>query len=405
MGTMARLLRRPMFWITLVVLLGVGVYGIIRWRGVRVATTLAERRDLEQHIVSSGRVRVPTRIQIAAQSGGLVVAVGAVEGQRVNAGDLLVQIDDAAERASVAQAEAAVNQAKARVEQLRRVGAIVATASLRQTQTNLERAQTELARTAKLAASGAVTITELENAKRAMEIAQAQRTGAEAQQIAAAPLGADSRVALTAQLQAQAQLSGARVRVAQTKMIALQSGTVLTRSVEPGDVVQPARTLLVLAADASVQLVVQPDERNLAWIRVGQKARASADAYPQQVFDAVVSYIAPSIDPQRGSVEVRLEVPSPPAFLKPDMTVSIDLTVAAKSGVLTLQSDAVRGISTPSPYVLAVEAGKVVKRDVQLGIRGEGSLEITSGIDEATDVVVPDGRALEVGARVRTERN
>ena len=402
---MPRLLRRPMFWITLVILIAAGVYGILRWRGVHVATIVAERRDLEQHIVSSGRVRVPTRVQIAAQNGGLVVAVGAVEGQRVNAGDLLVQLDDGAERASVAQAEAAVNQAKARVDQLRRVGAIVATESLRQTQTSLERTQTELGRTSKLAASGAVTVTELENAKRAVEIAQAQRTAAEAQQIAAAPLGADSRVALTAQLQAQAQLSGARVRLAQTRMVALQSGTVLTRSVEPGDVVQPARTLLVVAADASVQLVVQPDERNLAWIRVGQKARASADAYPQQVFDAVVAYIAPSIDPQRGSVEVRLEVPSPPAFLKPDMTVSVDLTVAAKSAVLTLQSDAVRGISTPSPYVLAVEGGKIVRRDVQLGIRGEGSLEITGGIDETTEVIVPDGRALEVGARVRAERD
>lgn len=401
---MPRLFRRPMFWITLVILLAVGAYGLLRLRGAKVTTTVAERRDLEQHIVSSGRVRVPTRVQIAAQGAGLVVAVGAVEGQRVKAGDLLVQLDDAAERAAVAQAEAAVNQAKARVDQLRRVGAIVATESLRQTQTNLERAQTELERTAKLAASGAVTVTELENARRAVEIAQAQRTAAEAQQVASAPLGADSRVALTAQLQAQAQLSAARVRLEQTKLVALQSGTVLTRSVEPGDVVQPARTLLVLAADASVQLVVQPDERNLAWIKLGQKARASADAYPQQVFEAVVSYIAPSIDPQRGSVEVRLEVANPPAFLKPDMTVSVDLTVAAKQRVLTLPSEVVRGIATEAPHVLAVENGKVVRRDVQIGIRGEGSIEITSGIDETTEVIVPDGKNLTVGARVQTER-
>ncbi|MEO6772455.1 MAG: efflux RND transporter periplasmic adaptor subunit [Kofleriaceae bacterium] len=402
---MPRLVRRPMFWIALVILLGAGAYALVRWRGVRVSTTVAERRDLEQHIVSSGRVRVPTRVQIAAQISGLVVAVGAVEGQRVTAGDLLVQLEDSAERASVAQAEAAVNQAKARVDQLRRVGAIVATEALRQAETNLERAQTELERTTKLAATGAVAVVELENARRAVEIAQAQRTAADAQRIASAPLGADSRVALTALMQTQAQLSGARARLAQTQMVALQSGTVLTRSVEPGDVVQPARTLLVLAADASVQLVVQPDERNLAWIHLGQKARASADAYPQQVFDAVVSYIAPSIDPQRGSVEVRLEVASPPAFLKPDMTVSVDLTVAAKPHVLTIRSDVVRGISTPSPYVLVVERGRVARREVELGIRGEGSLEITRGLDETTEVIIPDGHALAIGAHVRAERD
>jgi HlyD family secretion protein len=398
-----RFLRSPMFWIAAVAVVVAGGYGLLRLRGVTVATTQVVRRDIEQHIVSSGRVRVPTRVQIAAQTAGLVVTVGAVEGQRVSEGDLLVELDGAVERASVAQAEAVVGQAKARVEQLRRVGAIVATESLRQTRTNLERAQTELARTAKLAASGAVTVTELENAKRAVEIASAQHTAAEAQQIAATPVGADSRVALTAQLQAQAQLSTARVRLAQTRILAMQSGTVLSRAVEPGVVVQPGQTVLVLAADANVQLVIQPDERNLAWIRVGQTARASADAYPQQVFDAVVGYIAPSVDAQRGSVEVRLDVAAPPPFLKPDMTISVDLTVAAKTSVLTIRSDAVRGVSTPTPHMLVVESGRVVRRPVELGVRGDGSTEIIAGVDEASAVIVPDGRTLAIGTRVRAE--
>ena len=378
---------------------------IVRARGPVVHTTSATRRDLEQHIVASGRVRVPTRVQIAAQTAGLVVAVGAVEGQRVKAGDLLVQIDDGAERAAAAQAEAAVGQAQARVGQLRRVGAIVATESLRQAQTNLEHAETELARTTKLVDAKAVAAVELETAQRAVDIARAQKAAAEAQQIAAAPLGADSRVALTALLQAQAQLAGAKVRLAQTKIVALQRGTVLTRAVEPGDVVQPSRTLLVMAADADVQLVFQPDERNLAWIQLGQQARASADAYPQDTFAAAVSYIAPSVDPQRGSVEVRLAVAAPPAYLKPDMTVSIDLTVAAKRNALTLASDALRGIATGSPSVLTVEDGKVASRSVRLGIRGEGTIEIASGLDEAAEVIVPDGRPLEPGTRVRTEHD
>src|SRR5690606_3743279 len=104
--------------------------------------------------------------------------------------------------------------------------------------------------------------------------------------------------------------------------------------------------------------------RNLAWIRVGQKAIASADAYPREHFEAEVSYIAPSIDPQRGSVQVRLKVPNPPGFLKPDMTVSVDLTVASKSNVLTVPSEAVRGVATADPWVLAVEQGFIVRRSV-----------------------------------------
>lgn len=402
---MTKFLRRPTLWVALSVAVVTGGVLFLRGRGPEVRTTLVVRQAIEQHIVASGRVRVPTRVQIAAQTAGLVVAVGAVEGQRVKAGDLLVLIEGSAERAAVAQAEAAVSQAKARVEQLRRVGAIVATEGLRQAATNLERAETELARTTKLVASNAVAAVELENARRAVDIARAQRNAAEAQQVAAAPMGADSRVALTALLQAQAQLTGAQVRLDQTRIEALHGGEVLARSVEPGDVVQPSRTLLVVAADADAELVFQADERNLAWIALGQAARASADAYPQQVFDAKVSHIAPSIDPQRGSVEVRLAVPAPPAHLKPDMTVSIDLTVAAKASALTVPSEAVRGAGTQSPYVLTVEAGRVARRDVQLGIRGDGATEIVAGLDQGAEVILPDGKRLAPGARVRPERD
>lgn len=402
---MRSLLRRPSVWALAALAIATAVVLLLTARGPVVRTVLAERRDLEQHIVASGRVRVPTRVQISAQLSGLVVAVGAVAGQRVESGDLLVQLDDSTERASVAQAEAAVKQAQARVAQLRRVGAIVANESLRQAENNLSKAQLELERSAKLMESGALPPVELENARRAVDIAQAQQTAAQAQQVAAAPMGADSRVALTALLQAQAQLAGATARLEQTRNVALQSGTVLSRSVEPGDVVQPSRQLLEIAADGEVELVFNPDERNLAWLALGQLAQASADAFPQQLFEAEVSYIAPSIDPQRGSVEVRLTVPEPPAFLRPDMTVSIDLTIAAKSKVLTVPSNVVHGAATATPWVQLVDDGRVVRREIRLGIRGEGSMEIEDGIAEGADVIVPDGRQLAAGARVRTERD
>src|SRR5512143_3630988 len=139
-------LRRPGFWVAVVLAATAAVWLVLRARGPVVRTTRAVRKDLEQHVVASGRVRVPTRVQIAAQTSGLVIAVGATEGQHVKAGDLLVQIDDREQRAAVAQAEAAVKQASARVDQLRRVGAIVATQALRESDSSLDRAQTDLAR-------------------------------------------------------------------------------------------------------------------------------------------------------------------------------------------------------------------------------------------------------------------
>ncbi len=86
------------------------------------------------------------------------------------------------------------------------------------------------------------------------------------------------------------------------------------------------------------------------------------------------------------------------------MTVSIDLTIAAKTKVLTVPSNVVRAAATAAPWVQIVVDGRAVRRSVKLGIRGEGATEVESGISEGAEVIVPDGQRLEEGARVRTER-
>jgi len=384
-------------------LAGGGAYAAAS-RGVRVTTVVAEKKDLEHRIVASGRVLAPSRVTVSATASGLVVSVGAELGQHVDTGKLLVQIDDKEARAQLAQAAAAVEQARARVSQLRSVGAVVANQSLTQAQTNLDKAQADYDRTQKLAAQGAVAAVELDTVKRALELAKAQKAAAEAQSQGSSPTGADTRVTSSALLQAEAQRAGAEVRLSQLRILATSPGTVLTRAVEPGDVVQPGRALFTIAADGDEQLTFQADERNLSAIALGQKALASADAFPNESFEAETSYIAPSIDPQRGTVEVRLRVPKPPKYLLPDMTVSIDLLVASKKDVLVVPTEAVRGAATPTPWVLAVEGGKAHRRDVKLGITGEGTTEIVSGLEPGTELVVPDGRVVPEGKRVTATR-
>lgn len=397
-------MRRPGLWILLVVILAAALAAWLNARGPKVTVTTARKQALEQHVVASGRVWVPTRISVASQLPGLVVAVAVVEGQRVHAGQLLVQLDDAEARAGVAQAQAAVNQANARVAQLRKVGAIVANQTFLQAETNVAQASADYARSLELAKSGAVAQAQLDEVARRLQIARAQKSAAEAQQLSAAPEGADSRVALSALLQTQAQLTAAQARLGQAAIRVPQPGVVLSREVEPGDVVQPGRTLLTIAADSQTELVIHPDERNLATIQLGQRARASADAFPSQVFDAEIDYIAPAIDPQRGSVEVRLRVPNPPAGLRPDMTVSVDLTVASEAQALTVPSDAVRGAATASPSVLIVQDDKIAVQPIKLGIRGDGRTQVLAGLDERTLIISSDTRALKPGQRVRPTR-
>ncbi|MBK7875472.1 MAG: efflux RND transporter periplasmic adaptor subunit [Planctomycetes bacterium] len=398
----ARLVRHPGAWTALAALIAVATYSLLRARGPEVRTVTAVRRDLEQHLVASGRVWVPTRVRISARTSGLVLVVAAVEGQRVRSGDLLLQLDDAAARASVDEAEALVEQATARIERQAGVGAVVAAEELSEAATNLERAEANLVRSQPLATSGVMAKSELEEAGRAVAIARAQWTAANARQRAAVPNGTDARLLVTALVEMRAQLAAARSLLAETRLVALQDATVLTRAVEPGDVVQPGTTLFVLAAEgAQGELAFQADERTFAALQVGQHARASADAYPTLVFDAVVRTIAPSVDPERGSVEVRLVVADAPTYLLPDMTVSIDVTVAAKKDVLTLPSATVHGATTSAPWIFIVRGGRVARATVTLGLRGEGTLELAAPLGEDAAVIVPDGRLLTVGQRVR----
>jgi HlyD family secretion protein len=134
---------------------------------------------------------------------------------------------------------------------------------------------------------------------------------------------------------------------------------------------------------------------------VGQRALASADAFPSQIFPAEIRTLAPSVDASRGTVEVKLTVKDPPPFLRPDMTVSVDIEVDRRAGSLVLPAEAVRNATSKAPWVLSVRGDRLERREVSLGITGEGVVEIASGLDEAALVVLPSAGPLAVGKKVR----
>ncbi|MEI8255575.1 MAG: efflux RND transporter periplasmic adaptor subunit, partial [Deltaproteobacteria bacterium] len=207
--------------------------------------------------------------------------------------------------------------------------------------------------------------------------------------------------------QAEAALRGAEARLAQMRILAPASGVILRREVEPGDVVQPAHTLLVLLVDGATEISIAPDERSLATLRIGQHALASTEAFPERTFDATVRYIAPAIDAQRGTVEVRLRVETPPDYIRPDMTASVEIEVGRVQSALTLPTDALHDAGTRRPWVLSLGAdGRVARRDVRLGVRGERTTEIQGGVREGDRVLVGSNTAtLTIGQRVRVRES
>lgn len=368
--------------------------------GVPVALQEVTRGELVGTVVASGRVITPQRVSVGAVIADRVTRIPVEEGQTVKSGDVLIQLDDQDELAAVAQAQAAVAQAEAKLRQMREVGLPAASESLLQAQANLALAERQYERNVQLLDKGYISQSALDDAKRNLDVAQSQLTAARLQVTTNEPAGSDYRMAQTALDQARATLGAANVRLDQTIIRAPADGVLIARNVEPGDVAQPGKELMALAPAGETQIVVQIDEKNLSQLKLGQKALASADAYPRERFPAELFYINPGIDAQRGSVEVKLRVPNPPGYLRQDMTVSVDVEVARKSGAVIAPSDAVFDLAGRNPWVLVAGDGHAVKKPVTLGLKGEGRVEILDGVAPG-DRLIPAAAGVSPGQRVR----
>lgn len=388
-----------------VLVVGLAAASLLAFKSQTVDVVLARQGELRQSVVASGRVRTPQRVEVSAQIIGRVLDVAVREGDAIRAGQTLIRIDEREWAAAAAQARAAVVQAEARLRQLRELGLPVAAQALRQAEANALQARRQHQRVGELVVRGFYSQAQLDDARRAQEVADSQVRSARLQLDSQQANGSEVELARSALEQARAALAVAEARLAYATLHAAVAGTVLTRSVEPGDTVQPGRALLTLAPAGDTELTVQIDEKNLALLRPGQSAMASADAYPHERFAAQVDYIAPSVDALRGSVEVRLRVPEPPPYLRHEMTVSIDIEAARSAQAVILPADAVRDAGGVQPWVLVVRDGHTRRQPVRIGLRGAGQAEVLDGIAPGEAVVpaavdLPEGRA--VRARVQS---
>ncbi len=386
--------------LALLLLIAVVVVAFRFLRGEIVPVAIAERGELRQAVVASGRVRTPQRIEIAAQITGRVLAVEVQEGISVIPDQVLLRLDDNEWKASAAQARAALSQNEARQRQIGVLGMPVAEQTARQAEANAIQAKKQFERVGELAARGFYSTAQQDDARRARDVAESQWRAAQLQLTSNQPGGSDAQVARSNVEQARAALDVALAKLAYATLRSPVTGTVLTRAVEPGDTVQPGKVLMTVAPEWKTELTAQIDEKNLALLAVGQSAQASADAYPGERFKASVIYIAPSVDAQRGSVEIRLLVDEAPAYLKHEMTISVDIESAYKKDALIAPFDTIREAGGTQPWIMLVRDGTTVRQAVKLGIRGSGKVEVLEGI-AAGDALLPATLNMAEGRRVR----
>ena len=369
-------------------------------KAVAVEWVAATPADIQTSVVASGRVLPPARVDIGATITGRVATVRVREGARVAADQILVELEQNELAAVAAQAQAAVARARARVSSVKTLALPTAQAAQQQAAANLEVAQREAARARDLVARGFVSQSRVDDAERQLDVARSQLASARAQVGAQGANGAEAQQAQSQLVEAEAALAAAQAKLAQTLIRAPAAGVVLERTIEPGDIAQPGRRMLALALDGPARLIVQVDEKNLPLIKQGAVATAAADAFPNERFEAVVNYVSPGIDAARGTVELRLDVPKPPALLKSDMTVAIDVPGPVLKQTIMLPADAVRQLQTDAPWVLVVRDGTAVRVPVKTGLQTQGRVAITDGLKSGERVIM--ARDIEAGARVRT---
>lgn len=388
--------------LALLVLLALAVLFGPRWvLGPQVPVETVAQRDFTQTVVASGRVETPHRVEMGVQIAGTVLRVPVVEGQTVAAGTPLIELEASELQAAAAQAAQTVQQGRARMRQLREVQAPVAEQAVREAQANAETAQRALVRSRALLSQGFISPAALDETQRTERVAQAQVTTAQQQLASARPSGSDSAVAQATLAQAVAAADAAQARLRYARVSAPLAGTLITRNVEPGAVVQPGKVLMVLSPAGPTQLVVQIDERNLRLLRLGQPALASADAYPGERFAAELAYINPGVDAGRGAVEVKLRVSAPPAYLKQDMTVSIDIEVAQRRQAVLVALGSVHDADGAQPWVLKVDGRHARRQALLLGLRSNGLAEVLKGLQAGDQVVPASAKTVADGARIR----
>lgn len=386
--------------------------------------------ELVQTVVATGRVAGLARVEIGSLLAGTVTEVSVREGDRVETGGVLVRLRDEESRANVAQARSGVALAEAGVAQAQ-AGAAAAAARLMQVRgtalpaaeqgvriaaAELESARRTFERVDSLVAQGMLARADLDEARRALDTALGGLDRERAIAEGSRPGGGDERAAQAAVAQAEAAVVQARSAVTQSRAVqaaaearladlvlrAPAAGTVIVRSVEEGDTVQPGRTLLVLSRPGRTEIVAPVDEKNLALLAVGQKAAVSADAYPERTFNAELATLVPAVVAASGTVTAKFAVPNPPGYLLPEMTVSVEIEVARKSGALTLPLDAVRDLAT-APWVLAVRDGRARRVPVGIGVRGATRVEILTGLAAGDQVVPATEGKVAAGDKVRVK--
>jgi RND family efflux transporter MFP subunit len=180
------------------------------------------------------------------------------------------------------------------------------------------------------------------------------------------------------------------------------NGIVMEKKAVQGMRFMPGDVLYQIADLSSVWIIADVFEQDLGLIKPGQIARVKVNAYPDKEFSARVVYVYPTLNPQTRTIPVRLELANPGGLLKPDMYASVQLISGhGKASALTVPDSAVLDSGTRQIVLVRRGEGLFEAREVRLGMRGNGYVEVIEGISAGEEVVVSANFLIDAESNLR----
>jgi HlyD family secretion protein len=404
-------MRKKTLLIGAAVVVVAGVVGVVALRGgddkaLEVQTAKVGREKIVQKVTATGKIQPETQVKVSADVSAKIMKLAVVEGQWVEKGQFLVELDRERYVASVESAEANVRSAQANAKLVRE---------------NMDRAGKEFTRSEELMGQNLESEAAFDN-KRAEYQVEVARYEAVLNQVE----------------QAKASLKQARDDLSKTTMFAPMAGTISDLNKEQGEIAIGSQfqedVILVISDLTEMEARVNVDENDIVSIAINQEAEIEVDALLDQVLTGVVHEIANSANvsgagssDQKTEFEIKITIIDPPETLRPGMTASADVFTETNDSALSvpIQSVAVRTVDQLTmagesredaearytadrdgfvEIVFCIEDGKAVAKQVKTGIQSDELIEILEGLEEGDEVVTGSYRAiskdLENGALV-----
>lgn len=363
---------------------------------LEVQTAVLARETIVQRVNAPGRIQPKTQVRISADISSKITSIRVAEGDWVEEGELLVELDRERYQAAVESAEASVRSAQANAKLVLQ---------------NKIKTEKDFHRSKDLVARNLESISTLDAVEAAYQVEVARY-----------------EAALDQVEQARAMLKQARDDLSKTTIYAPMSGTISDLNKEEGEIAIGSQfqedLILVIANLHEMEAVVNVDENDIVGVEIGQSAEIRVDALFGEVLSGTVyeisntaNEIAPGDNNRKTEFEVKVAVTSATDDLRPGMTATADIITATKTGVVAIpiQSVAVRTLDQLTgigqqiedisgdykpdddgfvEILFVVVDGRAIARQIETGIQSDDLIELVSGVAEGDEIVTGSYKAI-----------